>query len=446
METIKINLRGTVFTTSCKVLQNYPDTKLASLTDQSENYNTERDEYFFDRNPSGFHNILDFYVTGKLHISCTVCADSFRQELHFWGIPTKFISKCCWKAFYQLDEDMDVLEKILVRLKCGLRESNVEEDSSSSTCHRLRSKVWRLLTEVQSSTLAKVWHSLFALVLIISILVYTLQTLEEFRVERNDHKRLDTNTSSVKLRLLWNTSPHPWLIGLDFVCNAILTLELILRVLTCPNLKEFWKSVLNVIDLVSCVGIWVTLSFESVHTHLDFGPIWIISCVFGFLYCFRILRVLRLFRHNCGMQILYLSIKSSSKELCLLASAFACFVIIFAGFIYVAELQADTFTDMFISMWWSVITMTTVGYGDHFPSTGTGFVVGAACALVGILLIALPVAVTSSNFHDFNKFNKYRIRHFVLSEKKSIDEIGKRLKLKCSKVKPMDIKKHNTFE
>ncbi|XP_033747057.1 potassium voltage-gated channel protein egl-36-like [Pecten maximus] len=443
MDTIKINLRGTVFTTSQRILQNYPDTKLASITHQCDNYITEKDEYFFDRNPSSFHNILDFYATGKIHISCTICAESFREELIFWGIPMKYISKCCWKAFYQLDEDMDVLENILMRLKC-CHESPDGVDNSSSTRHRLRTRMWRLLTEVQSSTLAKVFHSFLALVMIVSVLVYALETLEEFRVDRHDDNKLDSNTSSVKLRRLWNTSPHHILIILDFVCNTILTLELALRMFTCPCLKSFWKSPLNIIDLVSCTGIWVCLSFGQAHTSLTYGPLWIISCVFGFLYSFRILRLLRLFRYNSGMQILYLSIKSSSRELCLLASAFACFVIIFAGFIYVAELEVDTFTDMFVSLWWSVITMTTVGYGDHFPTTGMGFVVGTACAIVGILLIALPVAVTSSNFHDFNMFNKYRIRHFLLSKQKT-EEIRPCLKLSSSKVKPVDIDRHTAF-
>ncbi|OWF36419.1 potassium voltage-gated channel protein Shaw-like [Mizuhopecten yessoensis] len=445
MEVMKINLRGTVFITSHKKLQSYPDTTLASLTHLSENYNTEKDEYFFDRNPSGFHNVLDFYSTGKLHMSYTTCAESFREELAFWGIPLKSVNKCCWKTLYQLDEDMDVLEKILVRLRCGREESHPDNSSSTTQLHRLRVRIWRLLTDFQSSKMAKVLHFLLALVMSISILTYSLQTLKQFRVDRHDDNKLDSNTSSAKIRLIWNTSPHPSLVALDVISNGILTLEFALRICTCPSLKTFWRSLLNIIDLLSCVGIWLNLSFERVHDSLQFGPLWIISCVFGFLYSFRILRVLRLVRHNCGMQILYLSIKSSSRELCLLACAFGCFVIIFAGFIYVAELQANTFSDLFVSMWWSVITMTTVGYGDHVPSTDTGYVVGTLCTLVGILLIALPVAITSSNFHDFYKFNKYRHRHLLLSEKRT--GLCSKPNICCSvKVKPIDIDRHVAFK
>ncbi|XP_069134486.1 potassium voltage-gated channel protein Shaw-like [Argopecten irradians] len=444
METAQINLRGTVFTTSLKTLQNYLETKLASLTHQSDNYNVEKDEYFFDRNPCSFHNILDFYSTGKIHISSAICVESFREELEFWEIPMKYISKCCWKTFYQIGEDMDVLEKIVTRLKCGQEPTNVDY-SSLSIVHRLRSRIWQLLTDIQSSTSAKVLHCFLVMAMIVSILVYALETLEICRVDRHGSKMLDSNSSSIKLRLLWNTAPHPVLILLDFATNSILSLELALRIFTCPCIKRFWKSPMNIIDLLSCTGVWLCLAFSEMQPSLSYGPLWIMSCMFGFLYSIRILRLLRMFRFNCGMQILYLSIKSSARELYLLASAFICFVIIFAGFIYVAELQVDTFADMFVSLWWAVITMTTVGYGDHFPSTGTGFLVGTACAIVGILLIALPVAVTSSNFNDFNNFNKYRIRHFHMSRKHEPEKIRQCVKINQMKVKPIDHDKHSTL-
>lgn len=251
-------------------------------------------------------------------------------------------------------------------------------------------------------------------------------------MDRNHETKLHSNISSAKLRLFWNTSPHPALGALDFACNGILTLEFTLRFLTCPSKKAFCLNLLNIIDFISCAGIWIFLSVEIFHEAFEYGPVWIMSCVFGLLYSFRLLRVLRLARYNCGMQILLLSVKSSSRELALLTCAFGCFAVIFAGFMYVAELQVDTFSDMFITMWWSVITMTTVGYGDHVPTTGAGYVVGVACAMVGILLIALPVAVTSANFYEFYKFNRYRIRHNSILSKEEIGKVGEEA---CSKIK-----------
>jgi potassium voltage-gated channel Shaw-related subfamily C protein len=78
------------------------------------------------------------------------------------------------------------------------------------------------------------------------------------------------------------------------------------------------------------------------------------------------------------------------------------FIVIFASLIYYAErLQKNPdndFTSIPIGLWWSIVTMTTVGYGDMVPKTYVGMMVGGLCALTGVLTIALPVPVIVANF------------------------------------------------
>ena len=78
------------------------------------------------------------------------------------------------------------------------------------------------------------------------------------------------------------------------------------------------------------------------------------------------------------------------------------FIVIFASLIYYAErLQKNPdndFTSIPIGLWWSIVTMTTVGYGDMVPKTYAGMMVGGLCALTGVLTIALPVPVIVANF------------------------------------------------
>jgi potassium voltage-gated channel Shaw-related subfamily C protein len=90
------------------------------------------------------------------------------------------------------------------------------------------------------------------------------------------------------------------------------------------------------------------------------------------------------------------------RELMLLIFFLVLFIVIFASLIYYAErLQKNPendFTSIPIGLWWSIVTMTTVGYGDMVPKTYVGMMVGGLCALTGVLTIALPVPVIVANF------------------------------------------------
>ena len=75
-------------------------------------------------------------------------------------------------------------------------------------------------------------------------------------------------------------------------------------------------------------------------------------------------------------------------------------VLIFAVVIYYAEFfVADTFETIPSGYWWAIVTLTTVGYGDMYPKSGMGYVVGTLCALTGILATGLPVPIIANNFN-----------------------------------------------
>ena len=81
-------------------------------------------------------------------------------------------------------------------------------------------------------------------------------------------------------------------------------------------------------------------------------------------------------------------------------------MLIFSTMIYYAERKGaleggDNFPTIPMGFWWSIITMTTVGYGDVYPTTPVGYVVGTACSVCGVLLVALTIPVISNNFTLF---------------------------------------------
>jgi hypothetical protein len=96
-------------------------------------------------------------------------------------------------------------------------------------------------------------------------------------------------------------------------------------------------------------------------------------------------------------------------------------VILFSSAMYYAE--TETNPEMFESIpdafWYSLVTMTTVGYGDKYPMTVWGKIIGTCCAVTGVLTIALPVPVIVSNFEFYNRRDR-RIRE--RADKKKLDD------------------------
>ena len=82
---IVLNVGGIRFETYKTTLKKIPATRLSRLTEALVNYDPLLNEYFFDRHPGVFAQILNYYRTGKLHYPSHVCGPLFEEELDFWG-------------------------------------------------------------------------------------------------------------------------------------------------------------------------------------------------------------------------------------------------------------------------------------------------------------------------------------------------------------------------
>ena len=206
-----------------------------------------------------------------------------------------------------------------------------------------------------------------------------------------------------KMILYATTEPLPVMTHLDEACLAVFLLELVIRVIVCPCYRTFVTCMYNIID-VACVLPMLTSVFVD-HLLPDFFKYddqFTFVFFLSLLGVFRVFRLVKFARHFIGMRVMLLALRASIREILLLLLLVSMGMLIFSTLVYYAEFYTeDDFLTIPVGFWWSIVTMTTVGYGDKHPKTGWGYVVGSLCALTGMLCTGLPIPIIANNFNLF---------------------------------------------
>ncbi|XP_071141628.1 potassium voltage-gated channel protein Shaw-like isoform X9 [Mytilus edulis] len=423
-----INVGGIRHETYKATLKKIPATRLSRLTEALANYDPVLNEYFFDRHPGVFAQILNYYRSGKLHYPTDVCGPLFEEELEFWGLDSNQVEPCCWMTYTthrdtaevlatldRLDLDTDKPTEDDIMKKFGWGD---EYQSGDLNCwQRIQPKIWALFDEPYSSTPAKEnitsrydlqrLREVIAVVsvffIVTSILSFCLKTHPEMRVPILKNATVNiSNTTIWRIEKL-KTEPHEAFFYIECASNAWFTFEIIIRLIVAPYKLEFLRAPVNIIDIVATLSFYLDFLLTKLKQESD---------ILEFFSIIRIMRLCKLTRHSSGLKILIHTFKASARELLLLVFFLVLGIVVFAALIYYAERiqynPDNDFTSIPIGLWWAIVTMTTVGYGDMVPKTYVGMFVGALCALLGVLTIALPVPVIVSNFALFYSHTQAR--------------------------------------
>ncbi len=184
-------------------------------------------------------------------------------------------------------------------------------------------------------------------------------------------------------------------IWLEFFTVSFFSIEYILRVWIAKDVKRYNKSKYPRLTFVfSSFGI---IDFLAV---VPFYAFYIFGVNYYFLLVLRLFRLLKLVRYFKALQLMGRVLKSKRQEL-FVAVFFIFVLLVFVSFLmYYVEhkAQPEVFSSVPAAMWWGIITLTTVGYGDVYPITSLGKLLGGFIALLGIGLFALPAGILAGGF------------------------------------------------
>ncbi|KPP67950.1 potassium voltage-gated channel subfamily A member 10-like [Scleropages formosus] len=386
-----INIAGLRFETRLRTLDQFPETLLGDPKKRMNYFDPMRNEYFFDRNRPSFDGILYYYQSGgKIRRPANVPLDIFADEIIFYELGSD--------AMEQFREDEGFIKEIEVPLP-------------TSEIYR---QLWLLFEYPESSNAARGVALVSVFVIIISIIVFCLETLPEFRedigilptaaqfLNQSQGSEASLLPMGPTQKTITSTLSDPFFM-IETACIVWFFFELCIRFLACPSKKDFFNNIMNIIDIISIIPYFVTLITEMVTTADASSGQNMSLAILRIIRLVRVFRIFKLSRHSKGLQILGQTLKASMRELGLLIFFLFIGVILFSSAIYFAE--ADEPNTQFGSIpdgfWWAVVTMTTVGYGDMCPITMGGKLVGTLCAIAGVLTLALPVPVIVSNFNYF---------------------------------------------
>uniref|UniRef100_A0A4W5RML7 Potassium voltage-gated channel, delayed-rectifier, subfamily S, member 3a n=1 Tax=Hucho hucho TaxID=62062 RepID=A0A4W5RML7_9TELE len=394
---LNLNVGGFKQRVECSILQRFPRTRLGRLLccvseeailELCDDFSPTDREYYFDRNPCFFRNVLNFYHTGKIHLMEELCVFSFSQEIEYWGIKELHLDSCCSNKFQEQKQfELSTMDKDL-------------EKFEGTWCSEVRKNIWLHLENPGYSCLAKGIAVASLAVVLTSIVAMCVHSMPEFH-------QVDLNDKEVE---------DPVLAIFEAVCVICFSVEFLVRLAVAPCARNFMSNALNIIDFVSIVPFYATLAFETVDEENE--ELVNVGKVVQILRLMRIFRILKLARHSVGLRSLGATLRHSYHEVGLLMLFLSVGISIFSVLIYFVEKESEEsdITTIPVGWWWATISMTTVGYGDTCPVTVVGKLVATICIVCGLLVVALPITII------FNKFSMYYQRQKAMDANQSNNE------------------------
>lgn len=390
-----LNVGGTRYAFTREVIKDFPLRRVSRLhacatekevLELCDDYDRDQNEFFFDRHSQVFMFIMLYLRSGKLRFVPGVCELSFYTEMLYWGLESVHLDSCCQK---RLDDRMseigiDTISEMDVGVSGDDSQSSGEQVHETALTGRAKwlEKMRKTFEEPNSSILAQLLASVSVIFVLVSMIMLCASTLPDWdTAKRNiveEHRTVET------------------------VCIGWFTAECTIRFLVARSKCEFLRQPLNIIDVIAITPYYVTMALAQAGVP-DAG-LGVAGVVLRVLRMMRVFWLMKLARHFLGLQTLGLTLTRCYREMVMLMVFVFVAMAIYSALAQLLEhgldlgTQNPDFASIPASAWWVIISMTTVGYGDVYPVTVGGRVLGGMCVVSGIVLLALPITFI---YHSF---------------------------------------------
>jgi voltage-gated potassium channel len=183
-----------------------------------------------------------------------------------------------------------------------------------------------------------------------------------------------------------NAQWHEQLRYFEYGFTFLFTMEYIIRLYCSPHPTAYAKSFYGVVDLLAILPTYLSFLFPSA-TFIG---------VVRLLRVMRIFRILKLVRYLQDSNILMRSLMMARRKIFIFFSTVSVLVTIFGVLVYVVEGPEHGFTSIPRSIYWAIVTITTVGYGDLVPQTPIGQALASVTMLLGYSILAVPTGIITA--------------------------------------------------
>jgi len=175
------------------------------------------------------------------------------------------------------------------------------------------------------------------------------------------------------------------LYAVEWFFTALFTVEYVLRLLSVGRPKKYATSFFGVVDFLGIIPTYLSIIFPGSRYFL----------VIRILRVLRVFRVLRLVSFMGESRMLMQALRASRRKIAVFLFAVLTLVVVLGSLIYVVETEENGFTSIPQSIYWAIVTLTTVGYGDVSPKTVLGQVIASIVMITGYGIIAVPTGIVT---------------------------------------------------